>query len=244
MEELTSGAFAKLCHISKKTLFLYDKLDLLKPIRIGDNNYRYYTLEQADRLSTIKLLQELGSSLTEISNFFNLPTLENKAAFLATQHLKLQQKLHTINTMDKQLNFLIHRLHHFEKIGENTFFTETLTAPEYYFVTKMDPGFILNSLDYGIQYGVLFNDNSDSNKLTVFKQVASQNANYIKPIGNYLCVYKVLKNEEMTTSVLNVRKQMQAIAKLEGPLYQEDYCSTIAEIDNKVVIKFSCKLSN
>lgn len=46
INELSTGDFAALCQITKKTLFHYDKIDLLKPIRVDENGYRVYALDQ------------------------------------------------------------------------------------------------------------------------------------------------------------------------------------------------------
>lgn len=76
---LTSGQFAQLCRTSKDTILYYDKLGLLKPILVGDNNYRYYSVEQYCIFDRIKLLQDTGYSLEEIYqsvNFDNAKYLE------------------------------------------------------------------------------------------------------------------------------------------------------------------------
>ena len=78
MDYFTSGRFAKICSVTKKALYHYEKKGLLKPTLIRENGYRYYTLEQADRVATIRLLEGLGSSLDEIQAFFALTSLAEK----------------------------------------------------------------------------------------------------------------------------------------------------------------------
>ena len=62
----TSGQFAKLCSTTKETLFHYDSLGLLKPARVRENGYRYYTASQFFDFDLIAVLRSAGCSLSEI----------------------------------------------------------------------------------------------------------------------------------------------------------------------------------
>lgn len=69
---LTIGEFAKLCGISTKALRYYDKINLLKPIKIDVNNdYRYYDVKQLKDILLINKLKDYSFSLTEISDILN-----------------------------------------------------------------------------------------------------------------------------------------------------------------------------
>ena len=53
--------------ISVKAMRVYERLGIIKPVKISKTNgYRYYSAEQADQLSTLIELQKLGFSLAEI----------------------------------------------------------------------------------------------------------------------------------------------------------------------------------
>ncbi len=43
---MTVSEFAKFHNINTRTLHYYDKIGLFSPIYIGENNYRYYSLQQ------------------------------------------------------------------------------------------------------------------------------------------------------------------------------------------------------
>lgn len=61
------GAFARLGHVTVKTLRFYDEIGLLRPAWIDRRtSYRYYTAEQLATLNRIVALKELGLSLDEI----------------------------------------------------------------------------------------------------------------------------------------------------------------------------------
>lgn len=68
---LTTGELAKLMHVTKNTLFHYDKIGLFSPEIVLDNEYRYYSIHQIEVLEAIIMLKELGMSLKEIQTFLS-----------------------------------------------------------------------------------------------------------------------------------------------------------------------------
>lgn len=67
----STGKFAKLCGISKKTLFYYDEIDLFKPEKILPNGYRLYSNAQIELLNAIYTLKDVGMNLKEIKEFID-----------------------------------------------------------------------------------------------------------------------------------------------------------------------------
>ena len=70
-EYFTSGEFAKLCGVNKKTLFHYDNIGLFKPKKILENRYRYYSHNQFELFNVILELKRLGMPLKEIKSFID-----------------------------------------------------------------------------------------------------------------------------------------------------------------------------
>lgn len=62
----TIGTFSKLAKTNIRTLRFYDEIDLFKPSRVEDNGYRYYSMEDFNKLVRILELRELGLSISEI----------------------------------------------------------------------------------------------------------------------------------------------------------------------------------
>lgn len=63
------GEFSYLCETTIKTLRYYDKIHLLKPVKIDPlTGYRYYSEDQINILKKIKDLQLSGFSLDEIKD--------------------------------------------------------------------------------------------------------------------------------------------------------------------------------
>lgn len=92
-----SGQFAALCGVTKETLFHYEKIGLVKPVKVGDNGYRYYTVQQAYVLDVIQVLKDVGFTLQEIKQYISqrnttsfIHTLETAAQTLALEIQSLQ----------------------------------------------------------------------------------------------------------------------------------------------------------
>ncbi len=82
----TVGQLAAICDVSVQTLRYYDKINLLKPSKINENNsYRLYSDTDILTLRIIRDMKEIGLSLEEINEYlrndnsdFALNLLENK----------------------------------------------------------------------------------------------------------------------------------------------------------------------
>lgn len=70
----TTGAFAKLNGINKRTLHYYNEIGLFCPEVIGENGYHYYTCFQTARLELILTLRKLGLSVEEIRQYTDAPS--------------------------------------------------------------------------------------------------------------------------------------------------------------------------
>ena len=75
--KISTGTFAKLCGVPKKTLLYYDEIGLFQPDHIAENGYRYYSYRQFEVLSVILALREIGMPLKEIKEYIDNRTPEN-----------------------------------------------------------------------------------------------------------------------------------------------------------------------
>lgn len=64
--KMTVGALALASGVTPKTVRYYEAIGLLSPARRGDNGYRYYPRETANRISFIQRAKLLGLTLAEI----------------------------------------------------------------------------------------------------------------------------------------------------------------------------------
>ena len=67
----STGEFAKLCNVNKKTLFHYDEIGLFKPEIVKENGYRSYSIYQLEIFDMIYTLRDLGVPLKEIKSFMD-----------------------------------------------------------------------------------------------------------------------------------------------------------------------------
>lgn len=95
---LTTGDFARLCGVTKHTLFHYDEVGVVKPARTDPNGYRYYSMEQFYAMDIVATLQAAGMSLREIKGYMAvrdpsrfLALLEEKRAELSRAQAKLSR---------------------------------------------------------------------------------------------------------------------------------------------------------
>ena len=90
---LTTGELAKLMHVTKNTLFHYDKIGLFSPEIVLDNEYRYYSIHQIEVLEAIIMLKELGMSLKEIQVFLSDRTPEKLLELFEKEEQILAEKI-------------------------------------------------------------------------------------------------------------------------------------------------------
>lgn len=85
----SSGEFAKMAHITKKTIRYYDEHSILKPSYVNENGARFYTDDDFVRLQQILLLKFLGFSLDDIREM----TINDSDNRFMADSLKMQLKL-------------------------------------------------------------------------------------------------------------------------------------------------------
>lgn len=118
---MTIKQFATLCNCNTQTLRYYDKIDLLKPVKVDQwSGYRYYTESQAIDFVKIKNLQAADFSIEEIKHLLTQPDQLVYEAFtvkIAEQEQRLErireiQKsyLTEINAMEKMIQCLCNYL--------------------------------------------------------------------------------------------------------------------------------------
>ncbi len=92
---MTIKEFAQLCAFSTQTLRYYDRVNLLKPVKVDDwSGYRYYESAQAIDFVKIKNLQAADFTIAQIKKLLTLPDQQVYNAFehkIAEQTQKLER---------------------------------------------------------------------------------------------------------------------------------------------------------
>lgn len=89
----TTGEFARLCGVSKHTLFHYDEIGIFSPALRGENGYRYYAPVQIEKFNVIAALKELGMSLAEIRAYLDRRSPEELLSLLEREQAALQARM-------------------------------------------------------------------------------------------------------------------------------------------------------
>jgi DNA-binding transcriptional MerR regulator len=105
----TVKQLAEIAGITPRTLHYYDEIQLLKPARVGENGYRYYSEESLLRLQQILFYRELDLPLDEIRSLVGTPEFDVRAAL--DQHKRelkkrIQRLQRLIQTVDRTILFM------------------------------------------------------------------------------------------------------------------------------------------
>jgi DNA-binding transcriptional MerR regulator len=87
--EYTINKLSKMSGVSTRMLRHYDKINLLKPSRVGESKYRFYGQEQVDMLQQILFYKELDFSLADIKALLSASDFDRGRAF--SKHLSMLQ---------------------------------------------------------------------------------------------------------------------------------------------------------
>lgn len=97
----STGEFAKLCHVTKHTLFHYDKIGIFSPEVVGENGYRYYSPAQYEVFSVIAILRELDMPLEEIKEYMDERSPQKLLQLLHRQEKTIDEKLRELEAMKR-----------------------------------------------------------------------------------------------------------------------------------------------
>ncbi len=103
----TTGDFAKLCEVTKQTLFHYDHIGLLHPAHKDDKGYRYYSYTQFDTMYVIESLKEMEMPLKEIKDFISVTTPDTMIELFKEKSKQISEKINNLasiqNTIEKKI---------------------------------------------------------------------------------------------------------------------------------------------
>ncbi len=110
---LTIGEFSNICRVSTKTLRYYAEIGLILPDEINpDNGYRYYSIEQLERMLLINRLKDYCFSLEEIKSILDSKEQIDEVFFTALNKkkkeivVKVQKFEDTMHQIDSDISNL------------------------------------------------------------------------------------------------------------------------------------------
>ena len=104
--KLKIGEFSQMMQVTVKTLRYYEQKGLLIPNEVDEwTGYRYYTIEQMQKLNNIRNLQQLGFSLDEIKGLYEE---ETHYPSLRQLNAKIKETNQLLQTLIERRTKLLH----------------------------------------------------------------------------------------------------------------------------------------
>lgn len=123
-----TAEFAVLCGVKKDTLLYYDHIGLLKPQRVGENGYRYYSARQLSTYDLIATLRRLDMPLKEIKRYFARRSPEGLLSLLREKEVVLQAERRRLERMGKLMQETIRSTELVGEVKPGSFVIETQPA--------------------------------------------------------------------------------------------------------------------
>lgn len=92
----SSGEFAKLTGVNKRTLHYYNDIGLFCPEVIGENGYHYYTCFQFAQLEVILTLRKIGLSIDEIREYVAGESGESFSQMMEKKKQLIDESIHQL----------------------------------------------------------------------------------------------------------------------------------------------------
>ncbi|MEK4349148.1 MerR family transcriptional regulator [Paenibacillus sp. FSL P4-0184] len=99
----TTSEFAKVCGVTKHTLFHYDDIGILKPEFVKENGYRYYSYKQFYTFDIIAVLKGTGTPLNEIKEYIQDQNTLHFLSMLKQKQLQLVEEQKKLERMQRLL---------------------------------------------------------------------------------------------------------------------------------------------
>lgn len=153
----TVGEFAKICHVTPRTLKYYEERQLLQPAVTGDNGYRYYSLGQIDEMSAILLFRDYGFSLDEISSIMQQNDFEGIALRMKMLLDIIGEQKKKLEIQEKNIRYTAAHIERARRYPEKIFVNaQTINAWFDPVQIRVDNTFIINYLTDGFRSGTCF----------------------------------------------------------------------------------------
>ena len=96
------GEVSKIFKVSTDTLRFYDKINLIKPWKSGDNGYRYYSKAQFEMISTIILLRSIGTPIQKLNQILKHQDASRIEAELLSYTEEIEVKINELQSLKTQ----------------------------------------------------------------------------------------------------------------------------------------------
>lgn len=198
----TIGEIAKITGISRDRLRNYEKLGIIKPQRGIDNQYRFYTEQNIDRILTLELYRSAELELPAISKICSDSSIEDIVACLRENEASIEKKMKHLEILQRRTRGLIISCERIEKhlnklcVAEMIPYEIMAEIDDYRSYQEYNKLFELREDDqpivYKMQRRILFDENGIySNKMAIIKPLDDMDN-----IARQRCVYTIIQDGE------------------------------------------------
>lgn len=120
----TAGELADLFELPKQTLLYYDKMGILSPEFISENNYRHYSLKQYLILEVILNMRKLGIPISKIKEYLEERSIDSLQALLQAKDRECEEIIAHNEKIRKNIHVVFQQL---DKIRESRLDQITVT---------------------------------------------------------------------------------------------------------------------
>lgn len=178
----TAGEFAAIHGISKQTLLFYDKIGLIKPAYVDENNrYRYYSAKQMEVLDTISMLKEVGMPLAEIREYMDDRSVEGAILLLEKENEKLTEKIKKQRRINRRIKAKIAQLKEAAEISGTDKVRYEFQKRRYLYAEDVKEPFTLFDTDVAIK--------------TLFEEASREKIEHNYQIGSIIPLKKILEGK-------------------------------------------------
>ncbi|MBZ9685943.1 MerR family transcriptional regulator [Clostridium estertheticum] len=251
----TSGQVCKMFNITKQALLFYDRMGVLKPKYVDENNgYRYYALEQLDLLYLILSLKETGIPLKEISVHLESRTAEKTIAILESQIAEIKNKIVNLQAIDKNLHKNLVHIKQIENSKEGDEYSLKYLPEQYLIVMPVQnfnglpnytltiskiTEYIVNNLSvFSWDLGCIstLDSSADFNSDEMFAAIDTKVEDQyfkLKPAGWYVCTYHYGSYCELDDTYEKLREYIESKGfTITGKGYENYIVSILATKDD------------
>lgn len=216
----STGEFAKLFKINKKTLFHYDEIGLFKPERVEENGYRYYSEYQIDLFNVIYTLKEIGMPLKEIKTFVDNRNPDNILELFSYEYEEIEKEIKSLRRKQEILFNKINLVKEGKNLNNNIIIEEQ--DEEYLLISRV----VNNSNDsYNLNCYIDHLDYCYRKDLYIGYPVGviiSKDSIYNEDYTNYRYYYTKVNKDAVNENIIVKPKGLYVVGYIKG-YYDKTY---------------------
>lgn len=153
----TISEFAKLRNININSLRYYEKIGVLKPCYVDENNgYRYYSPDQVSILDVILLCINFGMPLKELANYINSDNIIDNKELFETAKKIAQERISDFQMELSKIEYTLQYISNNQQYSaEDGFYRRSI--PKRTIITKNYSGSLSDIRKIEIESGKLYN---------------------------------------------------------------------------------------